>query len=49
MMKEVITRWIKRQDEWPDLVLLDGGETHLNMMRNLLIELNLEKKLVLLH
>lgn len=45
MMKEVITRWIKRQDEWPDLVLLDGGETHLNMMRNLLVELNLENKI----
>ena len=44
MMKEVINRWIKRQDEWPDLVLLDGGETHLNMMRNLLVELNLENK-----
>ena len=45
MMREVITRWIKRQNEWPDLVLLDGGETHLNMMRNLLIELNLENRI----
>ena len=22
-----------KQENWPDLVLLDGGETHLNMMR----------------
>ena len=45
MMKEVITRWIKKQKEWPDLVLLDGGETHLNMMKNLLIEINLENEI----
>tara|TARA_Y100001970_G_scaffold5843_2_gene6507 strand:- start:4466 stop:6223 length:1758 start_codon:yes stop_codon:yes gene_type:complete len=30
MMKEVIERWLKRQDEWPDLLLLDGGEVHLS-------------------
>ena len=29
MMSEVILRWMKRQDEWPDLLLLDGGKTHL--------------------
>ena len=28
MMAEVVTRWVKRQEEWPDLLLLDGGETH---------------------
>ena len=30
MMSEVIERWVKRQDGWPDLMLLDGGETHLS-------------------
>ena len=30
MMSEVVSRWAKRQDEWPDLLLLDGGETHLS-------------------
>jgi excinuclease ABC subunit C len=30
MMKEVVERWLKRQDEWPDLLLLDGGEVHLS-------------------
>ena len=29
MMREVVERWLKRQQEWPDLLLLDGGETHL--------------------
>jgi len=29
MMSEVVARWAKRQEEWPDLLLLDGGETHL--------------------
>jgi len=28
-MSEVVERWLKRQDEWPDLLLLDGGKTHL--------------------
>ena len=27
MMREVVERWLKRQDEWPDMVLIDGGET----------------------
>ena len=30
MMKEVVVRWAKRQEEWPDLLLIDGGETHLS-------------------
>ena len=30
MMSEVVERWLKRQDEWPDLLLLDGGEVHLS-------------------
>jgi len=44
MMKEVIERWMKRQEIWPDLILLDGGSTHLSMMRNLLQENNLENE-----
>lgn len=38
MMKEVVVRWAKRQDEWPDLLLIDGGETHLNTIRTALEE-----------
>ena len=30
MMKEVVLRWAKRQEEWPDLLLIDGGDTHLS-------------------
>ena len=45
MMKEVIGRWIKRQEIWPDLILLDGGSTHLSMMENLLQENNLENEI----
>ena len=30
MMSEVVLRWIARQEELPDLLLLDGGETHLS-------------------
>jgi excinuclease ABC subunit C len=36
MMSEVVERWLKRQDEWPDLLLLDGGKTHLDTINNLL-------------
>jgi excinuclease ABC subunit C len=36
MMSEVVERWLKRQDEWPDLLLLDGGETHLNTIYEVL-------------
>ncbi len=38
MMREVVERWLKRQDEWPDLVLIDGGETHLSTITKLLEE-----------
>ena len=38
MMTEVVQRWLKRQEEWPDLVLLDGGETHLSTISKLLEE-----------
>ncbi|MAU18591.1 MAG: hypothetical protein CMA24_03965 [Euryarchaeota archaeon] len=36
MMQEVVERWLKRQQEWPDLLLLDGGETHLKHVMNML-------------
>jgi len=38
MMKEVVVRWAKRQEEWPDLLLIDGGETHLATIRQALEE-----------
>ena len=36
MMSEVVERWSKRQDEWPDLLLLDGGKTHLDTIHRVL-------------
>jgi len=36
MMSEVVERWAKRQDEWPDLLLLDGGGTHLSAIERTL-------------
>ncbi|MEK9805717.1 MAG: excinuclease ABC subunit UvrC [Euryarchaeota archaeon] len=36
MMQEVVERWLKRQQEWPDLLLLDGGETHLKHIHAML-------------
>ena len=36
MMREVVGRWIKRVEDWPDLLLIDGGETHLAIIANLL-------------
>jgi excinuclease ABC subunit C len=36
MMSEVVSRWAKRQEEWPDLLLLDGGETHLSAIERTL-------------
>ena len=38
MMREVVKRWLKRQDEWPDLLLLDGGQTHLSTITEMLEE-----------
>lgn len=38
MMKEVVVRWAKRQEEWPDLLLIDGGETHLSTITKALDE-----------
>ena len=36
MMSEAVSRWAKRQEEWPDLLLLDGGETHLSAIERTL-------------
>ena len=36
MMQEVVERWLKNQKEWPDLLLLDGGETHLKHVHTML-------------
>ena len=36
MMQEVVERWIKRVEDWPDLLLIDGGETHLAIISELL-------------
>ena len=38
MMREVVGRWLKRQESWPDLVLLDGGKVHLDTIHKLLKE-----------
>ena len=38
MMREVVERWMKRQTEWPDLLLLDGGQTHLDMISKMVDE-----------
>jgi len=45
MMSEVVERWLKRQDEWPDLLLLDGGETHLSAIYRVLKENNLHEEI----
>ena len=31
MMSEVVERWMKRVEDWPDLLLIDGGQTHLSI------------------
>ena len=36
MMEEVVERWIKREEDWPDLLLIDGGQTHLDIIKRLL-------------
>ena len=41
MMSEVVSRWAKRQNEWPDLLLLDGGQAHLSMIESTLDEMGL--------
>ena len=36
MMRGVVERWLKRQEIWPDLLLIDGGEVHLAEIHDLL-------------
>ena len=38
MMSHVVERWLNRQEEWPDLLLIDGGLVHLNEIHSLLLE-----------
>ncbi len=47
MMREVVERWLKRQEEWPDLLLIDGGETHLTTIETLLEEHGLTDRIPL--
>lgn len=47
MMLEVINRWTKHQKDWPDLLLIDGGETHLNFVNNLLSQKGLNEKIMI--
>ena len=44
MMTEVIERWLKRQSSWPDVMLLDGGLTHLSTIHALLKGHGLEER-----
>ena len=46
MERESILRWLKRQKEWPDILLLDGGETHLSTINNALIENDMDGKFI---
>jgi excinuclease ABC subunit C len=47
MMSHVVERWLKRQEEWPDLLLIDGGLVHLNEIHNLLLEKELVEQVPL--
>ena len=38
MMGHVVERWLKRQEEWPDLLLIDGGLVHLNEIQSILLK-----------
>jgi len=41
MMAEVVSRWAKRQEDWPDLLLLDGGMTHLSAIERTLEDMGM--------
>ena len=47
MMAHVVDRWLKKQEEWPDLLLIDGGIVHLNEIHNLLLQHNLVEQVPL--
>ena len=46
MMRESVLRWVKRQNEWPDILLLDGGKTHLSTINTALRESNMDDKFI---
>ncbi len=47
MMSEVVERWLKRQSAWPDVMLIDGGATHLATIHALLEKHGLEDRFLL--
>ena len=47
MMIEVVGRWIKNQEKWPDLLLIDGGKTHLDYIFDLLKENELDEEILI--
>ncbi|HJM44816.1 MAG TPA: excinuclease ABC subunit UvrC [Candidatus Poseidoniaceae archaeon] len=47
MMLEVLERWLKNQKTWPNLLLIDGGETHLKFVYELLKEHELEETILI--
>ena len=47
MMSEVVERWMKRVEDWPDLLLIDGGQTHLSIISKLLEKNGVRDKLEL--
>lgn len=47
MMREVVERWLVKQDVWPDLLLIDGGMTHLAVVESLLVEHGLGDRMTL--
>ena len=47
MMAHVVERWLKRQEVWPDLLLIDGGLVHLSEIHNLLLQHNLVEQIPL--
>jgi len=47
MMQEVVQRWAKRQEEWPDLLLIDGGQTHLQFVTDALAEIGIHDRFLI--
>lgn len=47
MMQEVVQRWAKRQEEWPDLLLIDGGQTHLQFVTSALEEIGVHDRFLI--
>ena len=44
MMAEIVERWAIRQEDYPDLIILDGGKTHLSTIMSMLSNIGLENK-----